>query len=108
MLGIDQLKKDLTVIARVSGTVDKALADGKVDMFEGIGIAKEAIGFFGVVRNLKQAGDELQDLTGDEKTELVEHFKQEFDLKNDAAELMVETVVEIAVGFIKLSEAQAA
>jgi len=103
-LGIEQLKKDLSVIAKVSGSVDRALADGKIDMMEGIGIAKDALGFFGVVRNLKAAKEELKNLTAEEKAELTVHFGKEFDLRNDAAEVVVETVVEIALGFINLAE----
>ncbi|MGD9930154.1 MAG: hypothetical protein AB7U05_09050 [Mangrovibacterium sp.] len=103
-VGIEQLKKNLAVIAKTTGTVDAALADGKIDTMEAIGIAKDALGFFGVVRNLKEAKAELADLTTAEKTELVAHFRQEFDLKNDMAEMVVETVVEIALGFIKLAE----
>lgn len=106
-LGIEVLKKDLVVIAKVSGTVDKALEDGHIETLEAISIAKDSLGFFSVIKNLKLAKQELKDLSETEKSELVEHFKQEFDLRNDMAEMVVETVVEIAIGFIKLSEARA-
>ncbi|MHA7109256.1 hypothetical protein ACRTDU_03970 [Sunxiuqinia elliptica] len=107
-LGIEVLKKNLTVIATVSGSVDRALEDGKVDVMEGIGIAKDSLGFFSVIKNLKPAKEELQDLSATEKQELVSHFEKEFDLRNDTAEMVVETVVEIALGFIKLKEVNAA
>ncbi len=106
-LGIEVLKKNLATVAKVSGTVDSAMSDGKVDMVEWIGIAKDSLGFFGVIRSLKEAKAELLDLSQVEKAELVDHFKKEFDLLNEMAETVVETVVEIALGFIKLREAQA-
>ena len=103
--GIEILKKDFTVIAKVSGTVDLALADGEVDLMEGINIAKDSLGFFGVIRNIKEAKNEVKDLTKNERNAIVEHFKAEFDLQNDVAEMVVESVVEIVLGFIKLQEA---
>lgn len=99
-IGIKQLKKSLTVLAKITGAIDKALEDGKVNIAEGIGIAFKAVDLIGVIKNLKQARAELADLTEPEASELTEHFAKEFDLLNDEAEQMVEVVIDLALQIV--------
>ena len=99
-IGIEQLKKSLTVLAKVTGAIDKALEDGKVNIAEGIGIAFKAVDLIGVIKNLKQARAELADLSELEIVELTEHFSTEFDLRNEEAEQMVEVILELALQIV--------
>lgn len=107
-LGITQLKKDLGVICGIANVATKSLEDGKVSLGEGIAIAQKSIGLIGVIKNVSAAKAELQDLSIDEKNQLIDYFQQEFDLEDDKVETVIETVIEIALGFVKLSDAQAA
>ena len=100
MVRTEQLKKDLLVIAKIVNLVDNALEDGKVNVAEGVGLAFKAIDLIGVIKNFKQAQEELMDLTSDEVPEIVEAFKQEFDIDNDKAEEVVETVIELALNLV--------
>lgn len=103
-LGIEVLKKDMLVVAKISGTIEDALEDSRISPIEGVLIAKDALGFFGVIKNWSKAQAELKNLSDQERVTLVNHFQTNFDLENDTAEYIVETVVEIMLGFVKLSE----
>jgi len=96
-MGIDVLKKDTVIVCKVIGTTDKALSDGKVNLTEGIMIAKDAIGLISVARNWQNAKSEIKDLSNVEKIELLSYVAQEFDLRNDVAEKWVETALEVIV-----------
>lgn len=95
--GIERLKKDLTILGKLVKTVDKALEDGKVNLVEGIGIAFKVADLIKVAKTFKEAKHELLDLTAEESIELENHFRQEFDLRNDQAEMVVEMMVELAL-----------
>lgn len=95
--GIETLKKDLTILAKLVKSVDAALEDGKISLAEGIGAAFKAIDLISVIKSLKDARQEVADLTQAEMIELAEHFKKEFDLRNEKAEEMAETIVELAL-----------
>lgn len=96
-VGIQKLKQDVTTVCKVIGTTDKALEDGKISLFEGVGIAKDAIGLIAVARGWKESKKEIEDLSPAEKQELTAHIEKEFDLRNDAAERMVETGLQLII-----------
>jgi len=101
MENINVLKKDLITIAKTVNAVDKALEDNKISGLEWFEIGKAAVGFFQVIKTWKEAVLEVKDLTPSEKDELIEVFKETFDLKNDVAEMMVEGTIDILLGLIK-------
>jgi len=96
-IGIERLKKSFTVVAKVVKAVDNALEDGKISMTEGIGIAFKSVDLIGVMKSLKEAGNELADMDADELPELVAHFKKEFDLNNEDAEMAIEAIIELVL-----------
>lgn len=96
-IGIDRLKKNFTVIAKLVKAVDSALEDGKVNIAESVGIAFKAVDLIGVVKNLAEAKTELAHLEAQEMTELVAHFREVFELRSKDAEQMVETIMELAL-----------
>ena len=100
MAEIVQLKKDFLVLAKLANAVDKALEDGKINVAEGVGLGFKALDLIGVVKNLKAAKEEIIDLTEEEITELTESFATEFDIANDKAEEIVETIIGLALSVL--------
>lgn len=96
-IGINELKTSLTAIAVVVKTIDEAAADKKVNVVEGVKIALKGLSLIKVVKNLKTAKAELLDLDGAEKAELKQHFEKVFELRNEEAEKMVESLVALAI-----------
>ena len=105
MIGIDVLKGDLVVIAKIINKVDGALVDDKITWAEWAGLAVETPRLFKIAKTYKMAVEELKDLTAVEINELVEAFIAEFDIANDVAEQKVEQVLgvvaAIAGAFVK-------
>jgi len=89
---MENLKDALATVIKIAEKTDEALEDGKVSISEGVGIAFSAIGLIKVVKDIKTISAEYMDLTDDQKTELAEWFKNEFDLRNDNVEEIVEMV----------------
>lgn len=103
-VGIETLKKNLTVIGKLVAAVDQALEDGKVSIPESVAIAFKAVPLIGVVKGIKDAKAELADLNAAELQELNAHFVKEFELRNDKAELMVEMVIELMLQVVLATE----
>jgi len=75
--------------------IDALADDGRVDFGEGIHIAMKGVGLVRVFRNIPEIKEELKGVTPDTVQELVEIFKDKFDLPNDEAELKVEQGLEV-------------
>ena len=105
MIGIEVLKSDLLVVARIINKVDSALVDNKITWAEWAGLAVETPKLFKIAKSYPQAKEEFKDISEAEITELVAAFSAEFDLANDVAEQKVEqilgVVAAIAGAFVK-------
>ena len=97
MVGIDVLKNDIVLIAKLVKKVDLALEDDKVSFTESIALAFEIPNLFKVVKGYKEAVAELKDLDTNEVNELNTHFATEFDITNDKAEEVVEQILSLIV-----------
>lgn len=84
----------LQVLFKVGNKVIKAESDGKIDTGEAIGIAISAVGIVGVFKNLPAIGAELKAITPEDVNQIVEVFKDEFDLPNDELEAKIEAGLE--------------
>jgi vacuolar-type H+-ATPase subunit I/STV1 len=98
--GINITKETLTTLAKIAGVVDDSLEDGKIKIAEGVKIATTAAGLLKLVKKLKELKNELKDLDLAERTELIEHFEKEFDLRNDKAEQTVEALMRLALNLV--------
>jgi len=96
-LGIDVLEKDLVVLAKLTGAIDKALEDDKISTGEWIGIGFKAVDLVGVFKNIKKAKAQLMNLDLEEKEQLKSTFVKEFDISNDKVEEVVESIIVIAI-----------
>lgn len=100
MHSIKESKELLLFIAKLANAVDKALANGSIDVadvtlvFDPLFAAKSA---FDDVTLVPQ---ELFDVDEDEATELVEAVKQELSLRNDVAEELTEEGLAIAIRLV--------
>lgn len=93
-----QIEKDLVVLGKIVKVVDEALEDKHVSTAEIIKIAFKSIDVIGVVKSLSQAKEEFQKMSEEDVSRIIEVFKKEFDLRNDKAEELVESVIAIGVG----------
>ncbi|MFV0267957.1 MAG: hypothetical protein ACK5HT_12565 [Draconibacterium sp.] len=89
-------KEALVVLLETGNKVVESITDdGKIDFGEGVGIAMKGVKLIGVFKSLPEIKAELQGATPDKITELVETFKEKFDLPNDEAEQKVEQGIEV-------------
>lgn len=95
------LKFALLTLIVISEKTESALQDGVISWGEGTRIAFSAIGLIKVFKNIKTIADEFKALTPDQKVELVEWFKAEFDFENDNIEDIVE---EIFTALIQMND----
>jgi len=102
------LTSDIITVCSVVGVVDKSLEDGKIDLIEAVGIAAKSIGLVKVARNYKDSLNTLTSLSTDEKNDLIQSVEKEFDLRNDKAERIVESIIQVIISLVVALKAQAA
>ncbi len=97
--GISTIKKAAKVAVNLGMKVEDALADdGKVSFMEVVGIAVGAFpGIFDVVRNAGALKLEYNDLSDEERDELVEYVIEELDLEADNIEAIIESGFDVLV-----------
>ena len=98
-----QTENALVALLDLGNKVKDAIADdGKIDFGESMGIAMKAVGLVGIIKLLPEIRDELKNSTNADRLALVDLFKTEFDLPNDAAEQSVEQGIEVLVQLANL------
>lgn len=90
MLGIDNLKKGVKFACDFTKQMAEALADKKFTWMETFGFVDELIQVPGLVKSWPELKQEVADLTEEEKTELFDYLRTEFDLPNEDLEVLVE------------------
>lgn len=97
-LTITNLKKFIIASVALSNGFAEALEDGKIgvsDLFILKDIVAALKDFSGV--NFKELLPEMNDLTENEKDELVSFFKLNFDIENDDREAVIESCFEVVL-----------
>lgn len=92
---MENVKKAVEVILRTVGKIDVALEDKRVSIPEGLGIALSAVPWIGVFKNFPAISAELKEWDETKTNALVEHFKENLELRNKATEAVVEQAVEV-------------
>lgn len=102
MMGIENLKKIVTVLATLGNISGKTMVDGKVDAKDLV-LAGDLIPVFPILLSVDFTVmlPEATDLTQVEALELVEHFKVAFDIPQDV-EVKIEAVLSLVVRFVGL------
>ncbi len=94
-LGIENLKAVALFGINLAESLDKKLEDGKINLFEGIGLLKDLKDIPDVIKAAPAAVEELKDLDQDEREELVALVQNELDLRNDNVEKLVERGINL-------------
>jgi hypothetical protein len=102
MLGVDNLKKLITVGLEVPKVIADITADGKVTFIELFNVLPIATDLIGVVKSYKEIAAEFADLDDTEREELHTFFAEKFDIPNDLVEAYVEDALEVAFNLISL------
>lgn len=97
---METTKKAVETILKTVTKVDKALEDKKLSIPEGLGIAMTAVPWIGVFKELDQIAIELKEWTPEQSTELIEHFKNNLELRNKATEEVIEQAVEVLLRLV--------
>ena len=101
MSGINETKELLKFVIELGTAVDKAKADGKIDItdiqFLIAPLASANAAFAGV----DQVKVELKDMTAEEAAELVAFATSELKLSNEKVEVVIETALKLALDLYK-------
>ena len=89
---MEKIKEALRIIINITEKTDRALEDDKVSLAEGVNMAMSAIGLIKVVKSLHAIKSEFISLSSGQKTALGEWFADEFQLRNDKTEEIIEQV----------------
>lgn len=97
---MENTKKAVEIILKTVVKVDKALEDRKVSIPEGLGIAMTAVPWIGVFKELDVIATELKEWTPEQSNDLIEHFKNNLELRNKATEEVIEQAVEVLLRLV--------
>lgn len=102
-VGIDKIKKLVTVVGRgIDGYVrakhPESPGGEKVTLLEGIGIVlTNTPDVLDIALHIRELGLQFADLDEQEKKEVIEHFRDTFDIPNELAEIRVEIAFTVAL-----------
>lgn len=99
---MENLKNALSVIIKVAEKTDESLADGKIGLSEGFAIALASLGFIKVIKGFDVIYDEYVGLTDEQSEELSKWFAEEFDVRSDTAEGIIEGLFSILINLNEL------
>ena len=88
--GTKTIKKAIAVGIDISHSIVKALKDKKFTFFETVGVASKAFPIAEIIREREAFLNELSELSEDEKKELKDWVKQEYDIPDDRVEQTIE------------------
>jgi len=95
------LKKLINAIVAVTESTFAALEDGKwtnSDIMKFLDDIPEIVSVLGVIKELPEA---IKELTDDEKRqEAIDYLKDEFDIDNDKAEVLIESIFQNLSGIL--------
>lgn len=86
----------------LANSVDKVLADNKVDLMDIPFVMAPLMQVGPAVAALHTAREELKSATPEQKAELIATLKQDLDLKSDRTEEIVERSLDLAVAVTEL------
>ena len=94
--GIDGIKEILIAGFALAQTTTLALEDGFQAFQDILAVAPQAMNVSTVIKkDLAQAKEEYNDLSDDERNQIIEFVKEKFDIANDEVEAKVEQVFKL-------------
>lgn len=94
-LGIDLLKKASKAIIDVVEEGQTALADGKLQLTEIIGLFDNGYTLVKLYSKRDEILAQLKDVNSEERKELFEYIKEEYDAPEESADLIIDKVIDI-------------
>lgn len=104
MYGIENLKKLVKFACGLTKQISVAMEDGKFTFNESFGFIDEILEIPGVVKSFPAIKDEITELSPEERQELYDYIKAEFDIPNDRIEVFVENSLLFAISAVVLVE----
>lgn len=102
--GVENLKKLIKFSCDFTEQIADALSDGKFSWTESFGFVDEVMQIPGVVKSFPAIKQELSELSPEERQELYDYLKEEFDIPNDKVELFIENSLSLAIAAVALVE----
>lgn len=95
MAGIEGIKTTAAFVFLVIDKFEEALEDNKITVIEGISLIPGiVVKVPGLLEAVPQLGPEFGDLDSEELEELVQYFRDNFDLEDDNVEEIVEIIID--------------
>ena len=94
---MSKLKEALSELISLAKLVEQSVDDKKITFAEGARLAVAGWRFWGEIKDFAALKDEFMSLTPDEKTELVAYFNEQFDLKHDNLEELIEQIFDAVI-----------
>lgn len=105
--GIENLKKLIHLAIAIPFQAAKTVKE-KFQLFDILGFIDELKDLAAVIKNRKQIGLELKDVSADERTALLSFAKEEFDIPDEKVEVFVENALTWGMSTLTLiNEAKA-
>lgn len=99
-MGIKETSDLLKFLARLTGAIEKTLADGKVNLAD-VGYAFDPLlSVASAIQGIDQVDDEIADLDSEEGAQLVLLLEQELDLDNEVAEELSAEGLALAISLV--------
>jgi len=99
---MENLKKALGKIFNTAMSVDQALEDGKIKGMEWAKIAGSAILWTWIFRNLNLIAEDMKKVNEGTAAELNQWVAENFDLRNDVIEGIVEEAIAMLAMFMSI------
>lgn len=102
--GIENLKRLILFACDFTKQMATALEDGKFGWQDSFGFIDEVAQIPALAKSFNAIKLELSELSPEERQELYDYLKTEFDIPNDAVEVMIENSLSFAISAIGLFE----
>lgn len=103
--GIENIKKFIAFGFGLGTSVDDAMQDGKITFKDYVLFIDDVMKVPGVIGGAKHLKNELGDFSPDERLALTTWVKNEFDIKNDKVEEVIEKSIDVATAGLILFDA---
>lgn len=101
--GIDTLEQAVDLAIAIPFQAAKTVKD-RFQLFDILGFIDELKDLAAVIKNRKQIGLEIKDLSLDERQQLIQRIKDKFDIPNDKLEFFIEKALSWADSTVALIE----
>lgn len=96
-IGIDNLKDAVKTTVEFAEKVIECSKDGKINLFEKISLIGQGTAFVEFIGKASEVKQEFIDLDDQERAEIIELVKQEFDFEDERIELIIENSFAVAL-----------